>query len=103
MYLKLKNTERIFDVSAPTERSAKGAEKQFWVLAFSVNERLTTEEIEEYFIPDNTESMTFATPLPNGTEYEYSVNGYTTRMSNYIRHSDDGGCVVEMQFSKEGV
>lgn len=101
MILKLKNVERTFKVSAPTERTAKGAEKNYWVISFNVNEHLTTEEIEEYFTAENVSEMVFVTTLPNDTEYEYSVNGYTARVFNAIRHAADGSCVVELQFSKE--
>lgn len=101
MYLKLKNVERSFRVDAPTERTAKGAEKSFWVISFKVNEQLSTEEIEQYFSQENVETMTFVTPLPNGTEYEYEVNGYVSRVFNLIRHSQNGECAVELQFSKE--
>ena len=100
MYLKLKNVERTFNADAPTERTAKGGENNFWVLSFNVNEQLTTEEVEEYFVPDNTEEMTFVTPLPNGTEYEYIVSGYTSKLFNTIKHLANGECVVEFQFSK---
>jgi hypothetical protein len=100
MYLKLKNVERTFNVEAPTERSAKGADTNFWVISFSVKEPLTTEEIEEYFTPDNTIEMAFVTPLPNGTEYEYVASGYVNRVFNLIKHLENGECVVEMQLSK---
>lgn len=103
MYLKLKNVERTFKANAPTERSAKGGESNFWVISFNVNERLSTEEIEEYFTPENTAEMTFVASLPNGTEYGYVVNGYVNRVFNIIKHSDDGGCVTEFQFSKEAL
>lgn len=103
MYLKLKNVERRFEVTAPTERSTSGAEKKFWVITFNINERLTTEEIEEYFTPDNTAEMTFVTVLPNETEYEYVVSGYANKVFSLIKHSADGGCSIELQFSKEGV
>jgi hypothetical protein len=101
MYLKLKNVERTFNVDAPTERTVKGGKKNFWVISINVNEHLTTEELEGYFTPENTEEMTFVTPLPNGTEYEYKATGYVNRVFNLIKHSANGGCVVELQFSKE--
>ena len=100
MYLKLKNVERTFNVDAPTERTVKGAEKHFWLISFSVKEHLTTNEVEEYFAPEHTEEMTFVTPLPNGTEYEYVTSGYVNRIFNLIKHSEDGGCTVELQFTK---
>ena len=103
MYLKLKNVERTFNVDSPTERMAKGGENNFWVISFNVNEQLTTEEVEEYFIPDNTAEMTFVTPFPNGTEYEYVVNGYVNKVFNTIKHLSDGECIVEFQFSKNAV
>ena len=101
MYLKLKNVERRFEVTAPTERSASGADKNFWVITFNVNERLTTEDIEWYFTPENTAEMTFVTLLPNKTEYEYVVSGYTKRVFSLIKNATDGSCIIEMQFSKE--
>lgn len=100
MFLKLKNVGRIFNVDAPTERTVKGAEKSFWVISFNVNEQLTTEEVEGYFTPEHTEEMAFVTPLPNGTEYEYVANGYVNRVFNLIKHLPNGGCVIELQFSK---
>ena len=101
MYLKLKNVERTFNVDAPTERTVQGAEKYFWVISFNVKEHLSTEEVEEYFVPDNVAEMTFVTPLPNGTEYEYVASGYVNKVFNLIKHTEDGGCKVEFQFSKE--
>lgn len=107
MYLKLKNVDRLFNVEAPTERSAKGAEngveKNFWVISFNVKEHLTTEQIEEYFTPENTAEMTFVTPLPNDTEYEYVANGYVNKVFNTIRHSPDGNCTIEFQLSKNAL
>ena len=100
MYLKLKNVERTFQVDAPTERTVKGAEKDFWLITFNVKEQLTTEEVEEYFVPDHTEEMTFVTPLPNGTEYEYVARDYVNKVFNLIKHLENGGCVVELQLSK---
>lgn len=101
MYLKLKNVEKTFNADAPTERSAKGGEKNYWVISFTVNEQLSTEEIEKYFIPENTTEMTFVTPLPNGSEYEFVVSGYVNKVFNMIKHLNDGTCVVELQFSKD--
>ena len=101
MYLKLKNIERTFNVDAPTERTVKGGENNFWMISFCVNEQLTTEEVEEYFVPENVAEMVFVTPLPNGTEYEYTVNGYVERVFNSINHSENGECVVDFQFSKK--
>ena len=101
MYLKLKDIERTFNVDAPTERTVKGAEKNIWVISFNVNEHLTTEEIDEYFTPEHTEEMVFVTPLPNGTEYETVATGYVNRVFNLIKHSENGGCVIDLQFSKE--
>lgn len=101
MYLKLKNVERTFNVDAPMERSVKGAEKYFWVISFNVKEHLTTEEVEKYFTPENTAEITFVTPLPNGTDYEYTVTGYTTKTFGIIKHSADGSCAIDLQFSKE--
>lgn len=101
MYLKLKNIERTFDVTAPTERSAKGADRNYWVISFGVNEQLNTEEVEAFFKPENTAEMVFVTPYPNGTEYEYTACGYTKKIFSAIKHTADGGCVVELQFSKE--
>ena len=100
MYLKLKNVDRTFDVDAPTERTAKGGTDNYWVISVSVKEQLTTEEVEEYFVPENTAEMTFVTPLPNGTEYEYVASGYVNRVFNLIKHLSDGGCVIELQLSK---
>ena len=100
MYLKLKNVDKTFNVDAPTERTAKGAEKSFWVITFSVNEQLTTEQVEEYFTPENTAEMIFVTPLPNGTECEYVATGYVNKIFNLIKHLENGGCVIEFQFSK---
>jgi hypothetical protein len=101
MYLKLKNVDRTFKVTSPTERMVKGGENNFWVISFNVNEHLATEEVEEYFVPENTSEMVFVTPLPNGTEYEYKVNDYAERVFNAINHSDDGNCVVDFQLSKK--
>lgn len=101
MYLKLKNVERTFNVDAPTERTVKGVEKSFWVISFNVKEHLTTGEIDNYFTPEHTEEMVFVTPFPNGTELETVVNGYVNRTFNLIKHSEDGGCVIDLQFSKE--
>ena len=103
MYLKLKNVERTFNVDSPTERTAKGGENNFWVISFNVKEQLTTDEIEQYFVPDNTAEMVFVTPLPNGTEYEYTVNGYVNKVFNAIRHLDNCECVVEFQLSKDAL
>ncbi len=103
MYLKLKNVDRKFDVTAPTERSASGADKKYWVITFNITERLTTEEIEEYFMPENTAEMTFVTVFPNDIEYEYAVLGYVNKVFSLIKHASDGTCSVEMQFSKEVV
>ena len=98
MYLKLKNTERTFEVEAPIERTVKGAETVFWVITLKVKELLTTEEIDELFCAENTEEMTFVTPLPNGTEYEYVVSGYTKKVFSIIKHENNE---CELQFSKE--
>jgi hypothetical protein len=104
MYLKLKNVSRTFEVTAPTERTLKGAEngveRNFWVLSFSINEKLTTEEIEDYFTPETTERMIFVTPLPNGTESEYVTNNYVKKVFNTIKLSLNGECTVDFQFSK---
>lgn len=97
MYLKLKNTERTFDVTAPTERTANGADQAYWVLTFKVKGLLTTEEIDELFCPENTAEMVFVTPLPNNTEYEYKVSGYINKIFSIIRH-ESSEC--ELQFSK---
>lgn len=100
MYLKLKNVDRTFNVEAPTERTLKGGENNFWVISFNVKEHLTTEQIEEYFTPDNTTEMIFVTPFPNGTEFEYKASGYVNKVFSTIRHSDDGNCTIEFQLSK---
>ncbi|MBQ5851657.1 MAG: hypothetical protein IIW54_12735 [Lachnospiraceae bacterium] len=102
MYLRLKNCDRTFKIDvAPTERTLRGADKDYWVISLSIKEHLTTDEVEEHFKPENATEMTFITPLPNGTNYEYTVTGYTNRIFNLIKHSEDGGCVVDLQFSKE--
>ena len=103
MYLKLKNVDRTFKVDSPTERMVKGGENNFWVISFNVKEHLTTEGIEEYFVPENTTEMVFVTPFPNGTEYEYVVNGYEDRVFNSINHSESGNCEVSFQFSKKAL
>ena len=104
MYLKLKNVDRKFETEAPMERIARGAEngkeKNVWIISFNIKEHLTTDEIETYFTPENIVEMAFVTPLPNGTEYSYVTTGYVNKVFNIIRHSENGECVVEFQFSK---
>ena len=100
MYLKLKNVERTFEVDAPTERTANGADKSFWVISFNVKEQLTTDEIENFFSPEHTAEMAFVTPLPNGTVYEFVASGYVNRVFNLIKHLPNGECTIELQFSK---
>lgn len=103
MKLKLKNIEREFSVSAPTERFVKGASKDHWLVTFSVQERLSTEEVESYFTAANTEEMVFSSPLPNGTEYEFVIKGYTDLAFSVIRNAEDGSGVVDLQFTKGSV
>ena len=102
MILKLKNLDRTFNVSAPSEKTMSGAEnKRFWVVSFKVLEHLTSDEVETFFTPENVSEMICTTPLPNGTVYSYSINGYTNKILGAIRHADDGSCVVDLQFAKE--
>lgn len=104
MYLKLKNVDRTFETEAPMERIARGVEvgkeKNVWIISFNIKEQLTTEEVETYFTPETTSEMAFVTPFPNGTEHSYVTTGYVNKVFNIIRHSENGECVVEFQFSK---
>lgn len=100
--MKLKLKEKEFTVSVPpSERIMSGTEKTFWVLTFTLSVALTSDEVEELFTPENTEELTFSTILPSGAEYEYTISGYTNKSFCAIRRTEEGGCTVEIQLSKE--
>lgn len=102
MKLKLNPVEREFSLkAAPTERKVKGMEKEYWVLAFAVTESLSAEEVDELFVPENTEEMTITVPLVNGSEYSYTLSGYRDRVSTMICHAEDGTRVVKVELKKE--
>lgn len=106
MKLKLKNVEREFEATAPTERGVSGTDgqgnvKKYWIAAFSVKEALSTDEVEEYFAGDNLTELTFTTELVNGTEHSFILSGYEERIFSPIRYAEDGSCTVEIQLKKE--
>lgn len=106
MKLKIKNIDREFEATAPTERGVKGTdgqgnEKSYWIVSFVVNEALSTNEVEEYFVGDNLTELIFTTKLVNETEHSFTLSGYTDRIFSPIKYAEDGSCTVEIQLKKE--
>lgn len=98
MKLKINNggNEVTYECSEPFEQFS-GNGRNRWILAFSVKDNMTSDEVMTVFSPENTESLTFQTD--DGTVV-WNMTGYTQLNSAVIRRSSDGGTSVEIQTVK---
>lgn len=96
--------ETVKECTAPTEQklfktNGGTLESAGWALRFNIAEDITSEEFDELFGSENTESLTF---LSDDSEVLFTVKGYTSVISSSIRHSDSRvTSYAEVQLSKE--
>lgn len=79
----------------PTEQKLFSQGKQFgWMLILTVNDSMTSKEVDEFFTSNNINKMTFTTD-DDGPVCE--IVGYTNITSAIIRHSDSTTIEVQMK------